>query len=211
MRGNVKAILAGVAVLVLCVWAYSLYDAHSKRAAQLAMVKDAGERLRAALVADDAIDFDAHVRAVDRHVTALRAMSAGASVELRDAGDGYLVTVREILRRRHAMQSARASLATGAAALNTHVQTDRGAADWTRQAVTLKAAVERDFREYRIATESYASLLDSLPDAQAKLAPHVNAAWLADEKSVRESKAAALDALRRTDENTRQAAQPGGR
>lgn len=209
MRGNVKVIIAGIVVLVLCVWGYSLYDAHSKRAAMLAMVKNSAERLRTALSAKaaDAIDFDAHARAVDAHVTALRGMSAGASVELRDAADGHLVTVREILRRQHAMRGAREGLAKSTEALGVHIQTDRGAADWTRQAVTLKSSVDRDLRDYRIATESYASLLDTLPAAQAKLAPHVNAAWLADEKTIRDAKAAALDALARTEENTKQATQ----
>ena len=209
MRGNVKVIIAVMVVLVLAVWGYSLYDAHSKRAAMLAMVKNSAERLRTAVSAkvDDAIDFDAHARAVDGHVTALRGMNAGASVELRDAADGYLVTVREILRRQHAMRSAREGLAKSTEALGVHIQTDRGAADWTRQAVTLKSSVDRDLRDYRIATDSYASLLDTLPGAQAKLAPHVNAAWLVDEKTIRDAKAAALDALARTEENTQQATQ----
>ena len=209
MRGNAKIIIAAFVVVVLCIWGYSMYDAHSKRAALLAMAKNSAERLRTTLraKADDAIDFDADARAVDTYVTALRGMNAGASVELRDADDAYLVTVREILRRRHAMRSAREGLAKSSHALGVHIQADRGAADWTRQAVTLKAAVDRDLRDYRIATESYASLLDSLPGAQAKLAPHVNAAWLIDEKTIGEAKAAALDALARTDENTKQATQ----
>jgi len=209
MRGNVKVLIAGIVVLVLCVWGYSMYDVHSKRAAMLAMVKNSAERLRTALnaKADDTIDFDAGARAVDTHVTALRGMNAGASVELHDAADGYIVSVREILRRRHAMRSAREALAKSTQALGVHIQTDRGAADWTRQAVTLKTAVDRDLRDYRIATESYASLLDSLPGAQAKLAPHVNAAWLIDRKTIGDAKAAALDALARTDENTKRVTQ----
>lgn len=126
-------------------------------------------------------------------------------VELADAADGYLITAREIVRRRAAMERSREAHSASLAALRQHLASDRGAAAWTKQAVPFKSAVDRDLREFRIASESYASLVDTLPEAQAKIAPHVNAAWLADEQTIARARAHALDALARTDENTRQA------
>jgi hypothetical protein len=45
------------------------------------------------------------------------------------------------------------------------------------------------------------TLLETLPAAQSKIAEHVNGVWLADEKTIRDARSAALDALARTDEN----------
>ena len=200
-------IVAAVVALALSVWGYSAYHTHSTRLSIISVVKDASEKLRPALHArdDGHSDFGADARAVDAHVKRVRAMGASSLVELADAADAYLVTAREILRRQAAMQSARDALEASLEALSRHRAAGRGAADWARVAVRLKEKVDRDLREFRVGAESYASLVATLPQAQAKIAPHVNAAWLADENTITAARNGALDALARTDENTRQA------
>ena len=207
MKRSVLAIAAVAIIIALGMWGYSAYRSHTTRAAITVLVKDSDERLKPALNEGDAGDFDAAARAVEGHVATLRKLDTRPVLPLADAADGYLVSVREILRRRAVMQNAREPLAKGLEALTQHLQTDRGAAAWTGEAVRLRDSLERDFREYRIASESYVALLETLPGAQSKIAEHVKDVWLADEKAIREARSAALDALARTDENIRKVTQ----
>ena len=208
MKRSVLSIAAVAIIIALGVWAYSAYRTHTTRAAITVVVKESGERLKPALSqADASSDFDAGARAVDGHVATLRKLDTQRALPLADAADGYLVSVREILKRRAVMHNAREPLAKGLEALTQHVQGDRGAAAWPGEAVRLKDSLERDFREYRIATESYVALLETLPAAQSKIAEHVKGVWVADEKTIREARSAALDALARTDENIRKVTQ----
>jgi hypothetical protein len=202
MKRSVLVIAAVAIIIALGVWGYSAYRTHTTRAAITVLVKESGERLRPALSpADVPADFDAAARAADGDVATLRKLDTRPVLPLADAADGYLVSVREILRRRAVMHNVRDPLAKGLEALTQHLQTDRGAAAWTGEAVRLRDSLERDFREYRIATESYVALLETLPAAQSKIAEHVNGVRLADEKTIRDARSAALDALARTDEN----------
>lgn len=207
MNKRVGVIAAAAAIIVLALWGYSAYTTRSTRGAIIVVVQDASQRLRLALIAftDARQDFDADARALETHVTHLRAMRTAPVVALADAADGYLLSAREIVRRRAAMERSRDAHASSLTALTQHLASDRGSAAWTRQAVPLKAAVDRDLRAFRIASESYASLVASLPRAQAGIASYVSAAWLADEQTNVRARTSALDALARTDENTRQA------
>ena len=205
--GRNAGVIAALAVaIVLAGVGYAVYQKHSARTTILGMVNDAGVRLRAVLRArpDEALDYAAHVKALEAQSAALRALNRSRVIELADAADGFLVVAREILRRRAAMHSAGEQLTASSRALAAHIQTDRGGAHWTRDAVQLQQAAERDFRDYRIAAESYVALLDSLPDAQSQLAPHVDAAALTDAGTIDEARKIALDALARTDENMKQ-------
>lgn len=207
MSKRVGVIAAAAAVIVLGWWGYSAYTTQSTQASIIVIVKDASHKLRLALIAftDARQDFDDDARALETHVTRLRAKRTAPVVALADAADSYLISAREIIRRRAAMERSRDAHALSLAALTQHLASDRGSAAWTRQAVPLKAAVDRDLRAFRIASESYASLVQSLPQAQAGIASYVNAAWLADEQTIARARTSALDALARTDENTRQA------
>jgi len=207
MKRYAVAIVAIVIALALGVWLYQWYRVQSSRDAVVAAIKDASERLRASWpreANEPAIDFEAHARAVDAHVLALRSMNTSSIRELGDAADDYLVTAREILRRQSAMQGSRERLSKDVEILARHLQSDRGRAAWPQQAVRLKSAVDTDLRDYRIASESYASLLKSLPASQAKVAPHLDRASIIDENAAKDAGTRALDALARTDENIRQ-------
>ena len=205
MRNRAGIVAAAVVVLALGAWGYSWYATHAARTAIVALVKDTSARLGPALSAQpgERSDYGAAARAVDSHVERLRTLRRASLAELADAADGYFVSAREILRRLDAMQSSRERLSASVEALSRHIAADRGSAAWTQEAVRLRESVARDFRELRIASESYASLLESLPQAQAKIAPHANPGWLADDKTIADARTAALDALARTDENTK--------
>jgi hypothetical protein len=209
MKRNALVVAVIAAVLVLGVWVYKAYQKNSTRNAVLASVQDTSERLRAAVAATPAgepVDFDAHARAVEVRAGALRERDTSALRPLADAADDYLVTAREILRRRATMHSSRERLAKSLEELSRHMQADRGAADGTRQAVSLREPIDRDLREYRIATESYVTLLQSLAKSQAKISAYAAQVGLLDESTIKAARESALDALARTDENVRQVA-----
>jgi hypothetical protein len=125
----------------------------------------------------------------------------GSLAPLGDAADDYLVTAREILRRQADIKRATTRLAVSFDTLSQHIKTDRGARDWTQQAVKLKETADKDLRDYRIAVESYATLTSSLPASQAKIGPHVEPRYLIDEKLIGEARARALDAYAKAGEN----------
>ena len=208
MKRSVLSIVAVAIVIALGLWAYSAHRTHTTRAAITVLVRDSGERLKPALTQTGAPGaFDAAARAVEGDVATLRKLDTQAVLPLADAADGYLVSVREILRRRAVMHNAHDPLAKGLEGLTQHLKSDRGAAAWPGEAVRLKDGLERDFRGYRIATESYVTLLETLPAAQSKIAEHVSNVWVADEKTIGAARSAALDALARTDENIRKVTQ----
>lgn len=206
MKRNLVIIAAVAVAIALAIWGYSAYRTHQTRTSITGMVMDAAARLKPAL-AREASDFEPAVQAVDRNVATLRKLDTKSMPALADAADGYLVTVREILKRRAAMQSAGERQARDLETLTQHIQSDRGRAAWPQEAVRLRENLDRGFREYRIATESYAELLESLPGAQAKAAEHVKAMPVADPKAIAATRAAALDALARADDNIRKVTQ----
>jgi hypothetical protein len=207
MRKRAAVIAAIGLALVLAAWFYHSYRVQTSRDAVAALIRDTGERLRTSWPRDAAeagVDVDVHSRAVESHVLRLREMKTSSVRELADAADDYLVTAREILRRLSAIRSARARVVKDMDILATHLRSDRGQATWPREAVRLKSVVDAALRDYRIASESYASLLRSLPASQARVARYLDPAAIIDDRTIGESAARALDALARTDENIRQ-------
>src|SRR5687767_13828084 len=150
MRRSALVIVTTVVVIALAWWGYSAYRTSTTRSAITVMVNDAAARLKPALAppSGEPADFDGGARAVDGYVASLRKRDPGSLLPLADAADGYLVSAREILKRRAAMQSARERTAKELAAVTQHLQTDRGRADWTREAVGLRDGLDREFREY---------------------------------------------------------------
>jgi hypothetical protein len=202
-----KKALVVVAMLVLVAAmfaAYKVYDTHTTQLRVIALVKDATQRLRATLSAQAAGNSDtvvqAHFTATDAHVSALRNMKTASLTPLADAADDALVTSREIMRRQVAIDQARKRLATSFDTLARHIKSDRGRNDWTREAVQMKGAVDKDLRDYRMAVESYSMLLESFPASQAKVAPYVEPALLIDEKLLGNARQRALDAYADTDQ-----------
>ena len=73
----------------------------------------------------------------------------------------------------------------------------------------LKAIPDKDLRDYRIATQSYASLLASLAQSQARISPHVDPRYLIPDKLIADARSHALDAFAKADENMKTVANIG--
>ena len=110
----------------------------------------------------------------------------------------YLVGVREILRRRVDASRLAQKAAKSRAALAAHMShAGRRDSPWIRLAMDLKKQVERDHFELGVQLDALASLLGSLPEANKRLAPHVNASLLVDDAFRRSARDAVLMEARR--------------
>lgn len=205
MRANAGIIAAIAAVIALAAVTYAVYQAHSTRDVVQALVKDTGERLRVVLEASphEALDYAEHARAAETNVERLRGLNTARLADLADDADAFLLAAREILRRRAVMHQAQAGLDAGLEALTAHMQSDRGDADWTGKAVELKTAVDRELREFRIAAETYARLLEWLPEPRTQMSEHVEARSLVSVETISAARKHGLDVLARAEDNTK--------
>lgn len=206
-RNKIRTLALVAATVVLVIGSYIAFQKHTARGQVTALVQDSSVRLRAALkaiVANEVIDVDAHVKAVDANARKLRELDTSALTPFADAADDYLISAREILRRHADIERTRAQLAANLDALATHMKSDRGAAAWPQEAVRLKAPLDRDFRDHTIAVQSYASLLGSLAASQSKIAPYVDNALLIDETLVGAARLRVLDAQANTERTLKQ-------
>lgn len=196
----VAAVLAGSA---FGYWGYGEFREHELRNAVTEIVTDTSLRMRDALRAETGSipannpatlrRFYDHAVAVDGHLSELRGMDVSPIGGLGDAADDYVLTGREILLRRAASQRYRLKLAESIQALRNHMRADDRSGSWVREAVRAKERVEEDYRDYRITINALGTLLESFPASRAKMAPHVDAALLADDALVAEARKLVLE------------------
>lgn len=175
------AIAAGVLLLAVAAWWF--YKAQQERqvaATVTALAREAGTRLRDALVLDaqpqpedSAHKLEAHLAAVDAHLQKLRSLNTSPMLALGEAADDYVLTAREILRRLAASHRSQLEFAQGSQALLEHMRADRGGASWVGEAVRLKDRVEKGYSDHKAAAEALAHLLASFPAAQTAIALYV--------------------------------------
>ena len=205
MKRNALVLVAVVTLVVLGLVSYRIYDAQLTRIKITALLSDDMERLKGALQAQAkgvaVADAEAHATAAEAHVAALRSLKTSSVTHLADAADDALVASREIMRRQVNIERSRRGLLLGVDSLSRHMRTDHGAKDWPREAIRIKGSVDKDLRDYRIAVESYATLLDSFPASQARLAPFVPPSLLIEPGLISDARQQALDAYKSTDQN----------
>ncbi len=170
------AVLA-IAGAVIGYTMYGKYQRLQQERAVTALVADTTTQLRQALTATPTKEIFSRI---DGN---LRSLKAPRQPELADAAEHYILGAREIVRRRldaarHAQQAAanRQALAAHMSAAGGR----RGEA-WFRTALDLKKRVEREHFDLDITLKALQELLGSLPDAEKRLAPHVQPALLLEE------------------------------
>lgn len=196
------------ALLLAAITAWWVYKAHQQRqiaTTVTALAREAGTRLREALVLDaqpqtedGARKLEAHLAAVDAHLQKLRGLNTNTSsmLALGEAADDYVLTTREILRRLAVGHRSQLEFAQSSRALLEHMRADRGGASWVGEAVRLKNRVEKDFSDHKAATETLAKLLESFPASQARIAPYVETPLLIDDKLLDAARQRALASAR---------------
>jgi hypothetical protein len=187
------AIVLPLLVAGLVYWGYGEHKKRELPKTVSALVQDASLRLRDALGSDgDAIAanpetahrLDQHLVAVDRGLLKLREIDTTSIEEFASAADDYLLTTREILRRRAADYRYRMQLSESTRALRNHMRSDNRTGAWVTQAVRRKEEMEADYRDHRLTMEALAQLLEQFSASREKLTPYLDAALLADESAV---------------------------
>ena len=173
-------LLIAVLAIVGAVIGYTMWGQHQKlqqERAVTALVADTTAQLRQALTATPTKEIFSRI---DGN---LRSLKAPRSPELADAAEHYILGAREIVRRRLDAARFAQQAAAGRQALTAHMNAAggrRGEA-WFRAALDLKKKVEREQFDLDVTLKALQELLGSLPDAEKRLAPHVQPALLLEE------------------------------
>jgi hypothetical protein len=180
--GSRTLVLAVVAVAVAAgigYWGYGAYKTRELRGSVATVLESAGGHVREALAmqagplsADRTApvkQLDGYIASVDKSIERFKRLPLDRDRALTDAADSYLVTVREILRTQARMYRAYQMHTESLDSLRDHMRVDDRRGAWVTGAVRAKDRAERDFRDYRLASSSYATLLGSLPTEQKKI------------------------------------------
>lgn len=208
MSSRTKALAIGLTVVILTAvfgyWAYSSNKKRDLRAAVMVILRDVSPRMREALTLEASLpptgrvgtgaQLEQHAAAVDQRLQQLKRLNGAPDSHLLDAADSYVMTVREILRQQAASNRHRLSLSEGLEALRSHMQADNRTGAWVQEAVTAKERVDKGYREYRVSTEAFSTVLGTLTPAQAKIATYVDASMLSDVQLISETRQRTFDA-----------------
>lgn len=213
IRYDAKTLGIAAVALVLAAailsWGYGAYKTQGLRSTVSASLSDAGGKLRETLTLEPgpapeerlqlAKKLEDHAAAVNRHIEQLKQAQAERDRALTDDADGYLVTVREIIRRRAAINRLYVMHTESLAALRGHMRMDNRTGGWVQQAVRAKERAEKDFRDYRVTVDAYSTLLDTLPPSQKKIAAHIAPAALAEEALLAKARERELEGAKRAE------------
>ncbi len=193
-RTRTTALVLG-ALVVLSALGYWSYTEYRKRALHTTVVKlvtDTSAQLRDALRSEGgapaadplgrARALDDQATEVDARLAALRRMNAAPNRPLFDAAELYIITAREVLRREAAHDRCEVALAASRKTLLDLLQAaGRRSESWIGRTMQAKEQFEKDAVTCRLALDAIASLLASLAEPRAQLAPDVNPALMLEE------------------------------
>jgi hypothetical protein len=193
--GGAKTIIAA---LVLAIaggtgyWLYAEKQRKEQRRQVVALLQDTTAELRKALRSPPAADL------VEKLDANLKLAKSPRDRMLEDAAEHYIHGAREIVRRRVDAERLlrEASMSRRALAMHMSAAAHRDSY-WIRVATDLKKRVERDHHELDVSLKALAALLFSLPEAQKRLEPHVEASLLLEDAERRAARERAEEALAR--------------
>lgn len=190
---TVAIALATLVVLsALGYWSFTEYRKRALHTTVVQLVTEASARLRDALSVEvgglsadplgRALTLDEEANEIDQRLAALRRMSAAPNRPLFDAAELYIITVREVLRREASHDRCEVTLAGSRKALLDLLQgAGHRSESWIGRTMQAKEQFEKDSFTCRLALDAIASLLGSLSDPRAQLAPDVNPALMLEE------------------------------
>ena len=189
-RFLIGAACVAVAVLVGTVITKEAKKRYEARAV-VWIVQDATAELKAGLKTPSR-------EGIEKIEKSIRETQGWANIEVADATEQYLVGAREILRRRAEATRLSQQASASRAALVAHMdRAPRRDLPWIRAATDLKKQVERDHFDLDVQLGALADLLGAMPEANKRLAPHVNASLLVDDAFRRSARDAVLIEARR--------------
>jgi hypothetical protein len=192
-------IIGAIVAVVVAGLAYLAFAAAQKRSQQRQvkeLVVDTTEKLREVLVPQGspkpAPDVVAPLEAN------LKRAKAPRDPLLTDAAESYIISAREIARRRAQVDRLTRQAAASRHALASHMAhaAHRNTA-WLNEAITLKKRVEDDHFNLGVELKALDELLYTLPEAEKTLAPHVGRAVLIDDALRDSTRKQTQDEMRR--------------
>src|SRR3954470_7332812 len=188
-----------IAIAAIALIAYGFHAAGQKRTQQraiIATVQDSTDKLRAALTEKAAPDV---VAALDANLTAAR---APRDPQLADGAEHYILSAREIARRRVDTDRLWARALASRQALAGHMaRAERRSEPWLRTAVALKKKVEDDYFEVGITLKALDELLYRLPEEEKRLEARIGTTALLEREAINVARQQAqADAKRANDE-----------
>ncbi|MBI1943175.1 MAG: hypothetical protein HYS35_05860 [Betaproteobacteria bacterium] len=187
-QGLINAVAAAVvALLVLGYWGYSWQQKRALDQSVAALVADAGKLLGEALEgAPEAARAAAQTETAAGLVADLEAMRAAPNRELVEAASQYLITVREVIRRRGASARLRQGVDAARAALEERMRAaGQRSAGWIDEVIAARKRLDTAYFEYRSAVTSLGNLLDELRPVSKALAAHAGMAALLPDEGLR--------------------------
>lgn len=189
-------------------WGVGAYRAAQQQRLVAALVKDTSHRLQQALAVErekapaetsrTVSLLDEHAQEVDKHLIELRGLNAGDR-DLVNSAEGYLLTVRQILRNQAASHRYHIQVVAGNRALRDHMsRANRRSASWIQEALRAKDRLERAYFDYRLSADAFGRLLGSYPRAKGGLAQRVGAGLLLGDAVVAEVGARVRENSKRT-------------
>jgi hypothetical protein len=179
----VVAFVALAVAVAVALWGYSAHKKRELDKAALALVADTAARLRDALAIETAPPtanragfvkkLGEHAVSADRNLQKLKRLGSGSDLALTDAADGYVLTAREILKKQAESRRYRLLLEDSSQALRAHMRADNRTGAWVQDAVKVKERVNKDYRDYSLASGALDTLLGSFTASQLKIAPYV--------------------------------------
>lgn len=166
-----------VAALVLVIFiATNMIRGHRKKVEDdriAVLVADTTLQLRQALAAGPS---GASVAKIEEN---LKVAQTSPNASLGSAAEHYLLGAREIARRRAEAERLTKEAASARNALAGHMaRAERRNTNWIRNATELKRRVEASHADLERSLKTLDGLLNNLPDAEKRLAPHVAASSL---------------------------------
>jgi hypothetical protein len=173
---------------------YMLHKEAKKRSearAVLSAISDASTHLKNAVKV-------APPEAIEQIDAGVRQAHSWGNPAAADAAEEYLISVREILRRRAEANRLREKAAASREALHAHMsRAGTRTTPWIRAATDLKRQVDRDYFELNVKLDALANLWATLPEANKRIAPHIDESLLLEEHVRRTAHRAVLEEVRR--------------
>jgi len=183
--------LAAVALVIVIFIATNLIIGHRKKVEDnriALVVADATLELRKALAAGPST---ASVAKLDEF---LQSVKSSPNPAAGSAAEAYLLGARGIARQRAESERLSREAAAARNALAGHMaRAERRSTTWFHGATELKRRVEASHADLARSLKTLDDLLYGLPDAEKRLAPHVAAAALLEQREIDAARARAQD------------------
>jgi hypothetical protein len=187
------AVVLLVVASVLGYWGVREYGTQALHTGVATVVSETTARLRDALAvgpdarvtdpAELARGLEEQAGEIDQRLEALRRLRASPNRALVEDAELYMVTARELLRRRASAARHREAFAASTRALRSlAAAADRRSGAWIGQVVAANERADRAYFDYRGAVDATASLLEALVEPRDRLARQVDPALLIEEE-----------------------------